>query len=614
MSARRPRRQGAAGKAPRRSAKKAAAPRKTSAKKTARRAPARKNAVRAPSGRAPRVVATRPSPPPRPPGHLPWVFDVPFEWRAWASSQGIRWDAEHRAMVLWAPAIPAHLALFAAQPFSWEWHIQAGLQGKAPALSVAGTPWTPRPHQEVARDAIALSRRSGAPGFLLADDVGTGKTMSAWSFALASPDLVRVLIVTTASAVAHWRNTLLHAGIGRSSTLIINYDRLGKLFEEPEEGLSSSRAKGRRKRLAKQGVAPAYDLVIWDEAHKCKNPDAARSLMMRKIDAKAGFSLWLSATAGQTPLELSYLAPLLARVTHSSLSSLTGADNFEAWCKAQDIGIVSGDFGKLRWEPTPAQENRVRDWLFGGKPARGLRRLPTDIAGWPEMERSLMPQALDIEARLAFAKAWEEFRTTEMGLPAGRRSREANASALAARLRLRQKSSWLRVPATVAHVLDVRDTGRQVAVSVAFHDTLDEMARRLAAAGESVAVIHGKLSSADKEAERLRFQRGEARVVLFTVEEAISLHEGEHNDLPRTLLVHDLRWSALQQAQIEGRCHRDGRFAPTIWLYAPETIEEDIATVLVGRVKAMRAMHGDPQGDLAAIDAVLGRALTAQGA
>lgn len=534
-----------------------------------------------------------------------WVLDVPFEWRSWASSQQVRWDVRARVSVYRGSFLPAHLAHLAAQPYSWEWHQQAALNGESPEAPALLHPvWDLRPHQEEARESIEAARRAGWMGFILADDVGTGKTLSAWGGVRAAPKPLRVLVVTTSSATAHWRNTLLHAGVGHSVPLIINYDRLGRLFEDPDTPLSSQRAKGRRKRVAREGKAPVYDWVIWDESHKCKNLDSARAIMMRKINAKAGFVLWLSATAGQNPLELAYLAPLLAQVTGHKASALLA--DFEAWCLAQDVGVSRGAFGRWVWERTPEREKKVRGWLFGGSPRVGLRRLPTDISGWPALVRQLMPQELDASARQAYAQAWEEFRVSEMG--AGRVARERGQNALTARLRLRQKSSWLRIGATASMVQDLLDSDRQVAVSVAFTDTMRELAQRLQSVGP-VAVLWGGQSPEEKEAERLRFQRGEARVIVFTVEEAISLHQGEHNDVPRTLLVHDLRWSAIQQAQIEGRCHRDGRFAPVLWLYAPGTVEERIAQVLLERVKGMKAMHGDDCTDLAAIDAVLAAAL-----
>src|SRR6202012_6125582 len=102
------------------------------------------------------------------------------------------------------------------------------------------------------------------------------------------------------------------------------------------------------------------------------------------------------------------------------------------------------------------------------------------------------------------------------------------------------------------------------------------------------ALVHGGLPAVAREEERLRFQRGAARVVLLPVEEGISLHQGEHNDVPRSEVIHDLRWSAIQMAQIEGRCHRDGRFAQVYWAYSDDTIEHPISRVAAGRIQSMK--------------------------
>jgi transcription-repair coupling factor (superfamily II helicase) len=179
--------------------------------------------------------------------------------------------------------------------------------------------------------------------------------------------------------------------------------------------------------------------------------------------------------------------------------------------------------------------------------------------------------------------------------------------ALAATLRLRQKSSLIRAAGTVELVRELLDNGHQVAISVAFIESLTALRESLegGVGGVRCAVIHGGVPAAAREAERLKFQRGEARVVLFTVEEGISLHQGEYADIPRSEVVHDLRWSAIQMAQIEGRCHRDGRFAQVYWAYADRTIEERIARVVAGRLQAMKEMIGDDVTTLREIERLL---------
>jgi superfamily II DNA or RNA helicase len=525
----------------------------------------------------------------------PHVLDVPFAMRAVASASGARWEAEHGVFVYRGDTLPPALEPFRAQPYSWELHVERELRDEPIAEAPPRGKIVLRSHQEEAVRAIASAVKARRPGFLLADDVGLGKTISAWRAILDMPGARSVLVVCPLAVVAHWRKTIEAMGDGGKDVVVMNYDRLGKLFDVSPEARKKIRSK---KGLARAGQAPELDVLVFDESHRCKNPTAARSKLAAKLVAKAGFSLWLSATAGQNPLELSYLAPLLASVTGSKAADLK---DFEAWCIAQDLGVTRGNFGKWEWRGDPKDCEEVHRLLFAGKPPAGLRRRPEDIAGWPEINRILTPIELDPEARALYQQAWTAFRR-EMDLaPSGRDPK----SALAATLRLRQKSSLIRAAGTVELVHELLENGHQVAISVAFVETLSSIRASLESAKIPCAGIHGAIPAALREAERMRFQRGEARVALFTVEEGISLHQGEHNDVPRSEVIHDLRWSAIQMAQIEGRCHRDGRFAQVYWAYADATIEEKIALVVARRIQAMKSMVGDEIETLREIEHLL---------
>ncbi len=560
-----------------------------------------KRTVSAPLRASRPAAATRAAaPPPRAAPSL-HVLDVPFAMRAVAAAAGARWDADHGVHVWEGAALPAALAPFAAAPYSWERHVERTLTDAAlpPPSTPTGT-IALRAHQTEAVAAIAAARAAGRPGFLLADDVGLGKTITAWAAILGARSPARVLIVCPLAVIAHWRRTIEAMGDGGKDIVVINYDRLGKLFEVSAAARKKVRTK---KGLARVGTAPAFDVVVLDESHRCKNPTAARSKLAAKLVAEAGFCLWLSATAGQNPLELSYLAPLLAATTGARAADLK---DFEQWCLDQGLGISRGTYGKWLWRGDRNDCERVRAMLF--EPARGhgpagLRRRPEDIAGWPAINRILTPIELDGSARELYQQAWTAFRRELELAPRGRDPK----SALAAALRLRQKSSLLRAPGTVELVRELLDNGHQVAVSVAFVETLEAIKGELGSGLGAVpcAVIHGGLGAAAREAERLRFQRGDAKVVLFTVEEGISLHQGEHNDAPRSEVIHDLRWSAIQMAQIEGRCHRDGRFAQVYWAYADGTIEDKLARVVAGRLQAMKEMIGDDAETLREIERLL---------
>ena len=535
----------------------------------------------------------------------PHVLDVPFSMRAVATASAARWDAAHGVFLYEGTTLPAALAPFRAQPYSWEMHVERALSAAAlPQASEPRGAITLRAHQEAAVRAITAARAAELPGYLLADDVGLGKTISAWAAILEMRAVTSVLIVCPLAVIAHWRRTIESMGDGGKDIILLNYDRLGKLFEVTEAQRKKIRTK---KGLARAGTAPDFDVIVFDESHRCKNPTAARSKLAAKLVANAGFCLWLSATAGQNPLELSYLAPLLASVTGARAKDLK---DFEQWCLDQDLGVTRGGYGKWEWRGERKDCEKIRTLLFepghAGGPAAGIRRRPEDIVGWPAINRILEPIELAPDARALYEEAWTAFRREMELAPRGKDPK----GALAATVRLRQKGSLIRVPGTVELAKDLLDNGHRVAISVAFIESLHAIKEKLEGGigGIACAQIHGSLSAPAREAERLRFQKGEVKVVLFTVEEGISLHQGEvipDGDAPRSELIHDLRWSAIQMAQIEGRCHRDGRYAPVYWTYADGTIEEKIARVVAGRLQAMKDMIGDDIETLRAIEALL---------
>jgi hypothetical protein len=134
------------------------------------------------------------------------------------------------------------------------------------------------------------------------------------------------------------------------------------------------------------------------------------------------------------------------------------------------------------------------------------------------------------------------------------------------------------------------------------------LTEKLRARGWSVGEINGERSGEVNEATRVAFQTGRLDAVVFTVTESISLHQGEMpgGERERSLVVHDLRHSAIQLQQIEGRAHRDGRRAIIYYAYAEGTVEERIGATVVSRMMSMEGMAGDDTRLLEEIAEVMG--------
>lgn len=571
-----------------------------------------------PSTARTRVVA---SPPVVPPGDRLFVLSVPYLERALAAQHGAKWDPFLRATVFVGPSLPSNLQPYGSPPFSWERWQEDDLNGTPGAIPRPQAGLTPRPHQKEAASAIANAARIGARGFLLADEVGLGKTLSALEGvrALRQHRSVRnLLIVTPLAVVPHWRRSVADSGFDAEGirVCVINYDRLKNLLSVPSSAETAKRTRTKNKRIAKEGTSLiSWDVVIFDESHKIRNPESQRRAAAERLAqysasrSDAPFVIWASATAGQSPVEISYLWPLLAQLTKSPANSFR---NFGPWLQEHGFHVNHEPrFDRWTWTDDAAERQRdiahMRSLIFDRKTPVALRRVPEDIAGWPEIVRTLLPVDLAPDEYRLYNEAWTAFRK-EMRL--ARKGKDPKAG-MVARLRFRQKASLLRVAGTVDFALDLLENGHQVAISVQFLETLDHIAKGIEKAGVAVATLDGR-NPRGREDERLRFQRGEAKVALFTPVEGFSLHSQEllsqgqrATRAPRSTIIHDARFSGIEAIQIEGRCHRDGQAANVYYAFGASTVEEQIVRTLLARVEATKALVGDDTATLRALEAIL---------
>lgn len=565
------------------------------------------------------------------------VVNVPWEMRSVATMHGVNWHKALRVHLYEGATLPVMFAPYKTEPFSLERYIEDELNGKRRVLRPPANPMKPRPHQAVASKQIMEAAAKGWRGFILADQVGLGKTISALDglhqdavrkgHSIKNPALT--LILCPKAAVPHWRNTLAAMPVPALRVVVINYDRVKNLLTVPAQAEAAVKTKTKNKQTALRGNPNLlWKYIIADEAHKLKNSTAQRSAAFNRVARyavtakEAPFVVWASATIGQNPLEVSYLAPLIGQMLKEPKP--VTVQQWGAWLEAHKFSVTEGTGGSWNWVKVRngmseeqiaeirAQQHqdvsRLGKLLFQ-EAAPSIRRNPEDISGWPSQQQIPTPIHLAPEEQVAYTQMWEEFRH-ELGMsPRGKNP----AGALAAQLRFRQKASLLTTPYTVDHVIDLLENGLQVVVSVEFMETLDVLKGAIEQAGWTVAELSGRLSG-EREDKRLRFQRGEAQVALFTVEEAISLHAGERlpdgsaaTMTPRALVVHDMRYSALSMSQILGRATRDGQHALAYHLYAEGTVQEKILETMLVKMRNMRTMSDDSQDSVDEITGLLDR-------
>ncbi|SDP28668.1 hypothetical protein SAMN05660199_03582 [Klenkia soli] len=536
----------------------------------------------APRKSAPRTAAPEGARPVAGSGERVWVLAVPFR----APAPGAVWDKELQAHVWVGATPPPELAPYVPGPYTFERFLEDELNA-TPRPVPAGHRMTPRAEQVSGAAAIAAHEAAGGRMFLLGDDPGVGKTGTAVLAVqqIAARRGARTVLVVAdrpaAITVPHWTRSITAFGAGDLRWCVTTWDRLAKVRDL------------------------RFDVVVADEAHMVRHTTTQRWKHWKAVSGSgrvkdAPFVLLATATPAHSPLELPYLAPHLAQLHDEPLRAWSDLPTKLA---EHGFHVERGRYGST-WTEDPDERRAdlaaLRGWLTDTDPPSTLHR----PAPWGQVQVTGTPVALTPAERAQYEGGWQEFRA-EMQL--ARRAKQT-ARGRAALLRFRQKAGLIRVAATVDWVKAQVEADRQVAVSVEFVETAaDPIRQALLDAGVPVSGIYGR-DRFDVEAERLRFQTGESRVCVFTVTASISLHAGEQlpggrtaSTAPRVGLFHQPRFSGIGARQVTGRTHRDHQVSPWRIAFAEDTVEEQVAKVMVERLAVTGSTAG---GDTAGLQQI----------
>ncbi|MEV8222794.1 DEAD/DEAH box helicase family protein [Dietzia maris] len=515
-----------------------------------------------------------------PPGQRVWLLELPWGGLGGGTPAGVTYYKSLTAHAYVGTTLPSALEPYASKPYSYLRWREDELNGSTGPGATAA-PMRLRPEQRADVDAITTAAERGFRQVHLANDVGTGKTLVAVAAAKAIAKLrgARTVLVTVDRpariTIPSWRRTIAALGDDDLRWIIMSSDSLGKLM-----------ARNGRPRLK-------VDVAVIDEAHQFRHASKRTSYMRRltRMDGPhemAPFVLSITATPGHHPGEWGYLSSLYAQV-HGDPPA-RWADFGRALAER---GVpLETSYGKWTWtaetkeslQTQQAAISDVRDMLLRHDPPLMLTR----SAPWgpPPFDVDLVE--LTPDQWRAYELEWGDFQR-EMQLA---RTGNNVARGLAALVRLRQKASMIRVEHTVAAAKAELARGYQVLIATEMVSTAAHpVAEMLEADGIPVARIYG--SNPQAESERMRFQRGEAPVVVFNTPTAINLQAREQfadgsfaTATPRRGFFHQARYSGLLAEQTMGRAHRNHQVCAWSLLAAAGTIEERAGTVMLSRLIA----------------------------
>lgn len=199
--------------------------------------PSRRRSTARSTTRAParRPARSRAKPAPTPVagvGERVFVLDLPYGTRF----PDAAWQPGVKAAIWVGSGLPSHLTPYASVAYTHERFVEDALNAGVPGPPLVGIdPITPRENQVDGARAIAVHAEAGGPMFLLADDTGVGKTVTAVigaKAAAASRGGTRILVVADRPAsitVGHWCRTIAGVGDGGLTWCVTTWDRLKKV-------------------------------------------------------------------------------------------------------------------------------------------------------------------------------------------------------------------------------------------------------------------------------------------------------------------------------------------------------------------------------------------------
>jgi len=401
---------------------------------------------------------------------------------------------------------------------------------------------------------------------LLGDEMGLGKTIQAIGVINAKPEIERVLVVAPASLKLNWKRELekwltrpmsvgvANGGLPDTDVVIVNYDVLKKFKNELQRD---------------------WDMLIADEAHYIKNPDAQRTQLLVGGDKKkegkyvhipgiadsAKRKMFITGTPIlNRPIELWPIVSSLAPATFPSFMSFA-----KRYADAKQ--------GRYGWDFSGASNlDELQDKL---RSTVMVRRLKKDVlAELPPKRRQVVELEPDGEARKAVTREQEVSRKHETELQRlradvelakasddGKTYEEAVAKLKSASQvafedisKERHEVALAKVPQVIEHLRDVLEQQDKVVVFAHHRDVIDAI---ISAFPDQAVKLTGEDSVEERQRSVDDFQsKKDVKLFVGSIHAAgvgITLTAASH------VIFAELDWVPANITQAEDRLHRIGQ-------------------------------------------------------
>ena len=441
----------------------------------------------------------------------------------------------------------------------WWMPLDAGTVAKETAAIEASRALTPEQERRLAevtskllsyqvpsvrRQVEALKVFGGA---LDASDTGTGKTFTnlATCIVLGLP----AFVVCPKAVIPSWRRAAEHFGIKLAG--ICNYE----LLRRGEQKAVTLVGEGKEQDF--EWKLPKDTVLIFDEIHRCKDYKTWNCALGLSALRQGYKVLGLSATAADNPMQMKF-SGLLTR-------QFEGEKKFFGWMLRN--GVAKGRWG-FEFTGGKAVLDRIHTSIF---PEHGTRIKISDLGDqFPETQ--ITAEAYECNGNTEEIDRVYLEMERELDRLAEKESEDGEL-ALTIRLRARQRTEILKVPAIAALAQDAVDEGMSVAVFVNFNDSADALAAKL----KTRCFIRGGQTDAEREKCIADFQADREPVIVCNIKAGgvgVSLHGSPTSRMRLSIIC--VTDSAQDAKQALGRVWRaKGAKSIQKFFFAAGTVEEN---------------------------------------
>jgi len=423
----------------------------------------------------------------------------------------------------------------------------------------------PLEHQKLAIETLA-----GTKKFILADDMGVGKSTSAVIGALES-GAKKILIICPASLKINWQREILQytdksificEGKNFSydhDIIIMNYD-IVKNFYDINDKENSPINKSE------------FDLLILDEAHYISNITAARTKLINSF-AKKIDRVWLLTGTPMTNRPINYFNLL-------DLVDSPVAKNWTAYVIRYCGGYQFNVKNRKVWNVNGASNlEELRDRTS----KQVLRRLKTEVLDLPEKIITPIYLKLKSDKYEELLGEYQEWIKTKK-----------DKVSLTVQLNMLTKARQLLATEKVEHTIEIAENileqDKKVLIFTNFTDSLKKLMTHF---GKKAVSIDGSTSSSQRQYVVDQFQNND-KIKVF-VGNIIAAGAGITLTAADTVIFNDLSFVPAHHQQAEDRAYRYGQ-KNSVSIYYPifyNTIDNAIYEMLNQKKSTIDTVMGD---------------------